>query len=53
VGALVDLLTFSADKVKVVEILAKRIVDRQNAHTILSHFTFSADKEAVAKLLAP
>lgn len=52
VGALVDLLTFSADKVRAVELTRGHIVDRQNAHTILSHFTFSSDKDAVTKLLA-
>jgi hypothetical protein len=51
VAALMDLLTFSADKVKVVEIVRSRIVDKGNAHLILGKLTFSADKEAVTKLL--
>ena len=38
--------------VRVVELTRGHIVDRQNAHTILSHFTFSSDKDAVTKLLA-
>jgi hypothetical protein len=51
VGVLVDLLTQSSDKVRVVEALRQRIVDRQNAHTLLSHFTFSDDKSKVQRLL--
>lgn len=52
VGALLDSLTFSADKLKALEILNPRIVDRQNIHTIPSHFTFSSDKDAATKLLS-
>jgi hypothetical protein len=51
VGALVDLFSFSADKVKVVELTRGNIVDPKNGFKLLSHFTFSADKEAVKKLL--
>jgi len=51
VGALVDLFSFSADKVKVVELTRGNMVDPRNGFKLLSHFTFSADKEAVKKLL--
>ena len=51
VAALVDLLTFSADKIKVVELTRSRIVDKGNAHVIVSKFTFSSDKEKATKLL--
>jgi hypothetical protein len=51
VGALVDLFSFSADKVKVVELARGNMVDPKNGFKLLSHFTFSADKEAVKKLL--
>lgn len=51
VAALVDLLAFSGDKIKVVELTQSRIVDRGNAHVIVSKFTFSTDKEKATKLL--
>lgn len=51
VGKLVDLLSMSDEKVGVVERTKKKLVDRQNAFKLLEHFTFSADKERVRKLL--
>lgn len=53
VGALLDSLTFSEDKLRALRLVQSRIVDRQNVHTILSHFTFSADKDAATKILTP
>lgn len=51
VGQLVDLFSFSAEQVKVVEITNARLVDRQNAFKLYSHFTFEADKKAVKAIL--
>lgn len=51
VGKLVDLLSMSDEKVGVVERTRKKLVDRQNAFKLLEHFSFSADKERVRKLL--
>ena len=51
VGKLVDLLSMSDEKVGVVERTKQKLVDRQNAFKLLEHFTFSADKERVRKLL--
>ncbi len=51
VGELVDLMSHSSDKVGVVEVLNKRIVDRKNGFQLLGHFTFSGDKQKVQALL--
>jgi hypothetical protein len=51
VGQLVDLFTFGNDKVKAVELVVGRIVDRQNAYQLYSHFEFSSEKEKVKRLL--
>jgi hypothetical protein len=51
VGALVDLLSHSSEKVKVVELTRHRLVDRHNSFRLLSHFTFSSDKQKVQQLL--
>lgn len=51
VGGLIDLFPHSDHKVAVVELLRDRLSDKKNAYTLLSHFTFSADKERVQGLL--
>ncbi|MBL8923034.1 MAG: DUF4476 domain-containing protein [Myxococcaceae bacterium] len=51
VGRLVDAVSMSDEKVGVVERTRKKLVDRQNAFKLLEHFSFSADKEKVRKLL--
>jgi hypothetical protein len=50
-GQLVDLFSFSAEQVKVVEICNPRLVDRQNAFKLYSHFSFEADKKQVKAIL--
>lgn len=47
VGAIVDALDHSSDKVRAVEILRAKIIDPGNAFQLGSHFTFSSDKEKV------
>lgn len=51
VGRLVDAMSFSGDKLKVVELLRGRLVDRQSAFKLLEHFTFSGDKQKAQALL--
>ena len=51
VGRLVDAMSFSADKLRVVELTRGRLVDRQNAFKLLERFTFSADKQKAQALL--
>lgn len=51
VARLVDLLSSSDEKVGVVERTRAKVVDKQNGFKLLEHFSFSADKEKVRKLL--
>jgi len=51
VGELVDLYTFSKDKVEAVSLTRDRILDRGNAFALFAHFTFNADKQKVRALL--
>lgn len=51
VGALVDALSHSSEKVKAVELTRHRLVDRHNGFKLLSHFSFSGDKQKVQQLL--
>ena len=51
VGQLVDLFSFSEEQVKVIEITNPRLVDRQNAFKLYSHFTFDSDKKKVKAIL--
>lgn len=51
VGQVVDLFSFSEDKINVVKALKPSIVDPPNAAALLAHFSFATDKDAVQKLL--
>lgn len=51
IGRLVDAYDFSDGKVKALELTRGRIVDPQNKFKILSHYTFSSDKEKAQALL--
>lgn len=51
IGRLVDAYDFSDGKVKALELTRGRIVDPQNKFKILSHFTFSSDKQKAQALL--
>lgn len=44
-------LAFSQDKLRALEVMAPRVVDRQNAFKIYDAFTFSSDKEQAQKIL--
>lgn len=50
-GQLVDLFSFSAEQVKVVELTHRRLVDPQNAFKLYGHFTFDGDKKKVKAIL--
>ena len=51
VGKLVDLFSFSEDKLNAVKQVKGQIVDPQNNFKLLTHFTFSSDKEELKKIL--
>jgi hypothetical protein len=53
VGALIDQISFSADKVEAVQILRPHIVDPQNAHTLNEHLSFSDDRRKVMAMFQP
>ncbi|HXJ20070.1 MAG TPA: RICIN domain-containing protein [Polyangia bacterium] len=49
--ALIELVSFSATKLSVLEIGAPRLVDPENAFALYDAFTFSADKEKAQEIL--
>ena len=51
VGRVVAKLDFGSEKIKTVEILAPRIVDPENHHTILKHLDFDSEKRKVREIL--
>lgn len=51
VERVLPLFSFSQDKLRALELMAPRLVDRQNAFKIYNLFTFSADKEKARRIL--
>jgi hypothetical protein len=51
VGQLVDLFSFSDEKLKALSLVKDKIVDRNNTFKIFSHFTFSDDKKRAQAML--
>lgn len=51
VKSIIEALSFSADKLRALELTATRIVDRQNAFQIYASFTFSSDKARAKEIL--
>jgi hypothetical protein len=51
VKSLIDLVSFSATKLRVLEMCAPHIVDGENAFSLYDAFTFSADKEQARHIL--
>jgi hypothetical protein len=49
---ILPLFAFSNDKLKALEIISPRLVDRQNKFRIYNLFTFPNDKERAQKILA-
>jgi hypothetical protein len=52
VGEIVDLYSFSKDKLAALRILNDHIADRGNTFTLMSHFTFASDKQQAQQILA-
>jgi hypothetical protein len=52
IGTLIDAFPHGSDKTKALQLVAKRLVDAKNSHTILSHFTFDSDKETAEQILS-
>ena len=51
VGKLIDAFDFSAGKIKVVALTAKKLSDPSNSYQILGHFEFEGDKKKAKELL--
>ncbi len=51
IARILPLLTFEDDRVKAVQILAPRLIDRQSGFKLYGQFTFSANKAQVERLL--
>lgn len=50
-GELLDLFEMGADKLKVLELGAPRLVDRQNGYLLIEKFTFTRDKDRARQIL--
>ena len=48
---IMSIYSFDKDKLKVLDIMASHIVDRENAHLILDSFRFESDRKKAAKML--
>ncbi len=51
IGQMVDLFPFSDDQVEVVRIAYPKVVDPENGHQLLNHFTYSDDKQKVRNII--
>jgi hypothetical protein len=51
VKSLIDLVAYSATKLRVLELGAPRMVDPENAFAVYEAFTFTADKEQAKQIL--
>ncbi|MCF7858188.1 MAG: DUF4476 domain-containing protein [Candidatus Cloacimonetes bacterium] len=50
--SLLDVFSFSDDKINIVTIVYPRIVDKVNAHNLLGAFTYSADKAKIEQIIS-
>jgi hypothetical protein len=48
---LLDLFSFSDDKIECVQMVYPRVVDKDNAHNLLKAFTYSDDKKQVERII--
>lgn len=46
----IESLSFSADRMRVTEIMAPRVLDRKNLHTLYSAFDFESEKDKVRSI---
>ena len=49
----IDALPFAGDRMRAVELLAPRVVDPENAYTLLDAFSFDSEKAQVREAFAP
>ena len=49
---LLEVFSFSDDKINVVQIVYPRVVDKDNAHNLLGAFTYSDDKDRVEQIIS-
>lgn len=49
---LLDVFSFSDDKINIVQIVYPRVVDKDNAHNLLGAFTYSDDKDRVEQIIS-
>lgn len=52
VKTVISQFKFDDDKIKVVELLYPKVVDRDNSHQLLDSFTFSSDKEEIEDIIS-
>jgi len=48
---LLDLFSFADDKVKCTQVVYPKVIDKENAHQIINHFTSSGDKKKVEAII--
>lgn len=48
---ILDLFTFSAEKIKAIETIYPKVVDKQNSYLLINQFTSSFDKDKVQKII--
>jgi len=49
---LLDVFSFSDDKINIVQIVYQQVVDKDNAHNLLGAFTYSDDKDRVEQIIS-
>jgi len=50
-GQIVEAIAFGDEKVGAVQVIAPRLVDKENSHEVLGKFTFDDDRAAAAQIL--
>ncbi|OGQ90792.1 MAG: hypothetical protein A2289_02805 [Deltaproteobacteria bacterium RIFOXYA12_FULL_58_15] len=53
VGSVIGAMDFPDNRLQALKLLAKRIVDPQNHHTIIASFEYTANKMEAAEILSP
>ncbi len=48
---LIDIFSFSEEKISCVRLVYPKVIDKENAHNLLSAFTYSDDKQQVEKII--
>ena len=50
-GRILDILPFDDERIEAARLIAPKIVDRENSHTVLSHLKFDDEKKKIADIL--